>query len=99
VGQAPDPELVMELQSRQWQQRVAILFRPEELDEAGYELTSAGITIRDLDNGHVWPTRNASERNCGGCPFKRICADPSASLVDEQFVRIPAKRDREAAVA
>jgi hypothetical protein len=94
-GQDPDPELVLEFQSRQWQQRVPIMFRPGELDQAGKELTSAGITIRDLDRGTVFPTRNASERLCNGCRYKRICAEPHGRLVDELFIRTEPKRHRQ----
>jgi hypothetical protein len=96
LGQDPDPELVLALQQRVWQQRVTIMFRPGELEEAGRELTSAAIDIRDLDGGVKWPTRNASERTCGGCRFRRICNDPVGQLVDDLFLRTPPKRLREA---
>jgi hypothetical protein len=95
-GQAPDPEMVMVLGERHWQQRVPILFRPGELEEAGKELTSAAIDIRDLDNGTKWPTRNASERTCGGCRYRRICNDPVGELVDDLFLRVAPKRNRDA---
>jgi hypothetical protein len=95
AGQDPDPEMVMNLQGRIWQQRVPILFRPGELEEAGRELPSAAIDIRDLDSGFKWPTRNASERTCGGCRFRRICNDPYGELVDELFIRTVPKRLRD----
>jgi hypothetical protein len=95
--QPPDPEMVMTLSQRAWQQRVAVLFRPGELEEAGRELTSAARDIRDLDNGDRWPTRNASERQCGMCRFRRICNDPHGQLVDDLFVRTQPKRLRDVA--
>jgi hypothetical protein len=93
-GQDPDPEFVMTLGQRIWQQRVPVMFRPGELEEAGRELVSAAIDIRDLDNGTKWPTRNASERTCNGCRYKRICNDPHGQLVDDLFLRTPPKRLR-----
>jgi hypothetical protein len=97
AGHDPDPEMVMTLGQRVWQQRVAIMFRPGELEEAGRELTSAAIDIRDLDNGVKFPTRNASERTCSGCRFRMICNDPYGSLVDDLFLRTVPKRLRDAA--
>jgi hypothetical protein len=94
-GQDPDPEMLLTLQARTWQQRVPILFRPGELDEAGRELTSAAIDIRDLDNGTRWPTRNASERACNMCRYRRICNDPVGDLVDDLFLRVAPKRLRD----
>jgi hypothetical protein len=94
--QYPDPEFVMVLNQRQWQQRVPILFRPGELDQAGLELTSAAKDIRDLDSGERYPTRNASQRQCNGCRYKRICAEPTGQLVDDLFLRTVPKRLRDA---
>jgi len=96
VGQDPDPEMVLALQGRTWQQRVYVLFRPDELEEAGRELVSAAKDIRDLDSGELYPIRNASQLVCNGCRFKRICKDPTGQLVDDLFLRVPAKQDREA---
>jgi len=92
--QAPDLDVVLALQSRVWQQRVHILFRPGELAEAGKELTAAALDIRNLDSGAKHPIRNASERQCGGCRYRRICAEPSGQLVDELFLRTVPKRLR-----
>jgi hypothetical protein len=96
-GQATDLDLVLELQQRIWQQRVYIIFRPGELEEAGRELTAGALDIRDLDNGMRWPTRNASALNCQMCAYSRICADPTSGLTDELFLRVPPKRLRDAA--
>jgi hypothetical protein len=95
AGQDPDPETVMALQARTWQQRVFVLFRPDELEEAGRELVSAAKDIRDLDSGELYPVRNASQIVCNGCRFKRICKDPTGSLVDELFIRTTPKRLRD----
>jgi hypothetical protein len=94
-GQDPDMEAVLEFQSRIWQQRIYVLFRPDELAKAGLELTSAARTVQALDSGEVYPVRNASQVVCNGCRFKRICADPNGELVDELFLRVPPKRLRE----
>ena len=94
-GQDPDPETVLALQTRTWQQRVFVLYRPDELVEAGLELVSAAKDIRDLDSGELYPVRNASQIVCNGCRFKRICKDPTGSLVDELFIRTTPKRLRD----
>jgi len=91
----PEPETVAALRNRRWQQIVPIMFRDGELEEAGRELVSAGKLIRDLDNGHLFPVRNAKPQNCRGCSFREICPAPDNALVEQLFERVPAKRDRE----
>jgi hypothetical protein len=83
------------LEQRRWQQRVPILFRQGELDEAGRELVSAAKLIRDLDSGALYPIRHALASTCGGCQFQSICPNPSDELyVDTLFVRTAPKRLR-----
>jgi hypothetical protein len=78
-----------------WQQRVPILFRDGELDEAGRELTAAAKVIRDLDSGVLYPMRNASRANCGNCRFEPVCSEPTDALyIDTLFSRVPPKRLR-----
>jgi hypothetical protein len=90
----PSPAVVEALRSRVWQQRYAIPFVPSELEEAGRELVSAAMTIRDLDAGR-YPVRNAQMRLCNGCDFKRVCKNPTDVLfVDLLFERTVPKRLR-----
>lgn len=96
MGHEPDPDTAASLGSRQWGQRVPVLFRPSELEEAGRELVSAGLLIRDLDSGARYPVRNATKITCNYCDFREACDDPRSSAVDELFERRPAKRDRAA---
>jgi len=71
-GEDPHEDVLAVLAAREWQKRTAIMFTPGELDEAGRELVSAGRLIRDLDNGALWPIRNAQQQLCSGCRFKAI---------------------------
>jgi hypothetical protein len=82
------------LRARRWQQREELLFRPGQLDEAGLELVSAAMLIRDLDSGR-YPVRNGQKHICGACRFQDICPNPQDDIyVDSLFERVPAKRDR-----
>jgi hypothetical protein len=92
----PHFDVVQSLRDRQWQQRVPILFRPGELEEAGRELRDAAKLIRDLDNGDLYPLRHATRATCNGCRFKDICAEPQdTSYVDSLFRRTVPKRLRD----
>jgi hypothetical protein len=99
-GVEPSRETAEHLDRRVWQQRVPILFRPGELDEAGEELVSAAKLIRDLDSGALYPIRNARAALCGGCDFQSICSAPGDRLfVDTLFERVVPKRKREEVAA
>ena len=96
AGADADEDLARFFDARQWQQRVPILFRPGELEEAAGELTGAARLIHQLDTGEIPPLRNVSRIHCGGCQFREICAAPrDTAYVDALFERVPAKRDRE----
>jgi len=96
TGADVDEELAATYDARQWQQRVPILFRPGELDEAANELVGAARLIQALDTGEIPPIRNVNRFNCSGCQFREICASPrDGAFVDALFERVPAKRDRE----
>lgn len=94
-GEEPRPSTLEALRQRQWQQRVPVIFREDELEEAGRELVSAAKLIGQLDSGRLEPVRHVSPRNCGGCPYAEICEAPQACgpLIDMFFERRPAKRD------
>jgi CRISPR/Cas system-associated exonuclease Cas4 (RecB family) len=95
TGAEVNHELAAHFESRKWQQRVPILFRPGELENAGRELVSAAKLIRDLDSGELWPIRNASVMHCHGCQYRDICADPmDEAFVDSLYVREEPKRQR-----
>jgi hypothetical protein len=92
----PHLDVVQSLRERQWQQRVPILFRPGELEEAGRELRDAAKLIRDLDSGVLYPLRHATRATCNGCRFRDICAEPQdTTYVDTLFRRTLPKRLRE----
>jgi hypothetical protein len=93
-GVEPSPEAVDNMRQRRWQQRVPILFRDSELEEAGKELVTAAKVIRDLDSGELYPLRNAHPRNCKGCRYRDICPAPDAGLVEQFFERTEPKRSR-----
>ena len=94
-GVEPHQDVVDALKARRWQQRTYVAFRPSELEEAGYELTSAGKLIGQLDRGELFPVRNASPGICNRCKFKAICANPLDHLfVDQLFSRTEPKRLR-----
>lgn len=84
----PKASTVDALGARAWQQRVPIMFRPGELDEAGHELVSVAKLIRDLDSGELAPIRHATRMTCQGCAFKGICDNPE----DEHFVNLGFER-------
>lgn len=78
----PKASTVDALKARAWQQRIPIMFRPGELEDAGRELVSAAKLIRDLDSGELEPIRHATRMTCQGCQFKAICDAP----MDEHYV-------------
>jgi len=94
-GVEPDMATADSLRSRRWQQRVPVVFRDGELEDAGRALVSAAKLIRDLDSGELYPLRNAHPGNCNGCAFNEICDDPTSTVVDALFDRQPPKRDRQ----
>lgn len=99
-GVEPNPDTTAALGRRTWQQRVPLIFTPDQLDEAGRELTSVAQTIRDLDAGRLYPIRHGTPTNCRGCRFKAICSDPTNEfMVSSLFERTVPKRDREAVLA
>jgi hypothetical protein len=93
-GVEPSQEALDNMRQIKWEQRVPILFRDGELEEAGQELITAGKLIRDLDSGELYPLRNARPANCKSCRFKEICPAPDPALVDMLFERVPPKRNR-----
>lgn len=100
TGVDPDPEALEAYRARRWQARHPVVFRPGEIDEAGRQLVSAAKQIRDFDTGELYPIRNPSPRNCGGCQFREICPNPDdMNLVSMLFERRPAKRDAPLEVA
>lgn len=81
------------LTQRKWQQRVPIVFRPGELDEAGEELVSSARFINSLDSGDFYPVRNAKPQVCRHCDFRRVCKSPQDELlVDVHYTRGIPKR-------
>ena len=100
TGTDPDPAALAAYRARRWQQRVPILFRPDELDDVGRQLVSAARLVQLYDSGALHPIPNPSRSRCPGCRYRDICPDPSsAELVDALFTRVPAKRDRPLEVA
>lgn len=91
----PKQEVIDKLASRQWQQRIPLVFTKNELAEAGSDLVSAGKLIRDLDSGALDPIRHAGKMTCGGCRYRDICSDPTSEYVTMQFDRGVPKRLRE----
>jgi hypothetical protein len=97
-GVYPVEDTVNALEARVWQQRVPILFRPGELDEAGQELVSAAKLIRDLDSGELYPVRNAQPQLCRSCRFVEACPAPDDALyIDTIYERTVPKRLRDQA--
>jgi hypothetical protein len=96
AGEEPKLEVVEHLRSRKWQQRIPLMFRQGEIEDAGRDLVSAAKLIRDLDSGELTPVRNASKMHCAGCRYRDVCAEPSDQLfVDSLFERTVPKRLRE----
>jgi hypothetical protein len=93
-GVDPDPDTFTALAQRVWTQRVPIIFRRGELDEAGRELVQAAKKVSDLDHGAP-PLRNVGRSTCDFCDFDVICDNPRNALdVEQHFTREPPKRDR-----
>jgi len=96
IGMEPDAEVLQKLEDKKWQKRERLILRPDEIDEAGKQLVSFAQQINGMENGDVYPVRNSTPYNCGGCAFKEICADPSdTAVVDALFERVQAKHERE----
>lgn len=96
----PHPETLEALSSRKWQDRQRVLFSRSEMAEVELELQSASRLISLLDSGVLYPLRNPSPMRCPGCAFRDICQYPGdTELVETQFIRVPAKRDRQEAIA
>lgn len=94
-GVEPKDEAVNALRARRWQLREPVVLRPDEIDEAGHQLVSAAKQIGMLDTGELYPVRNSRPQNCGGCPFREICPNPSdGDLIDALFERTVPKRER-----
>lgn len=89
-----NPETEAALEARRWQQRVPIVFRDGELEEAGREMVSAAALISQLDAGKLVPLRNPGAQ-CDWCEFREICPAPDDQLVDSLYERQPPKRDRQ----
>jgi len=95
LGEEPLPAKIEALRARRWQQRVEILFRPNQLEEASRELVAAGQVIHELDAGDKWPIRNAHKHICSGCRFSDVCPNPDDTLyIDTLYDRVPPKRER-----
>ena len=95
-GVEPHIETLNHLRTINWQQRVPILFREGEIEEAGRELVSAAKLIRDLDSGELHPVRHATTMTCPSCRYRDICPTPEDELyVDSLFERTVPKRDRQ----
>lgn len=91
-----DEQVLEGLRQKCWQARHPILLRPEEIDEAGQQITSVARQIQAFDAGHLYPVRNPSQMRCPSCAFREVCPTPGdTELVDALYVRKPAKRDRE----
>lgn len=95
TGTTPDTDTAAHLAARQWQQRHVVVFRPGELAETGAELVSLARIVADLETGRITPVRAPSPRRCPTCFYRAACPDPTdTELVDAQYERVPAKRDR-----
>jgi len=93
AGEEPKQEVLEALRSRKWQQRVPVMFRESELEEAGRELVAAAKLISQLDSGDLMPLRNVHRGNCVSCPFRDVCPSPDGELVEALFERRPPKRE------
>ena len=88
-------EKIQALKARRWYQREPILLRPRQLEEAGWELVSAGSLIADLERGDRYPIRNGQKLVCQGCRYSEICPNPLDTLfVESLFERTLPKRER-----
>jgi CRISPR/Cas system-associated exonuclease Cas4 (RecB family) len=94
-GVEPREEVALVFKQRQWHQQVPLTFTQAELNEAGEELVSAAMLIRDLDLGNRYPLRNAQPYICRGCRFKEVCPNPGDDLyLDTLYARTVPKRLR-----
>ena len=93
-GEEPVTTTIEELQARKWGQRVPVMFREDELEEAGLELVSAAKQIHAMETRQLFPLRNAKRQNCGWCPYRDVCPSPNNELIDALFERLPPKKDR-----
>jgi hypothetical protein len=97
-GVNPSAEAVQMIGDRVWTKRIPLMYRPSEQFEHGLELVSGAKLIRDLDNGELYPIRNAKPMTCRSCRFRAICANPRDRLyVDTLFTRSLPKRYRDGA--
>lgn len=94
LSQEPNEDTVARLQSKVWQQRHPILLTSDELDEAGWQITSAAQQVQHMDTMELYPIRNPTPARCPSCAFKAICPDPQGDLVDAMFRRETPKRLR-----
>lgn len=91
----PNRGTVEALRARTWQQRIPLIFTPEDLREAADELTGAAKLIRDLDSGALFPIRNGSRGTCQSCRFAGVCMEPTNHfLINSMFERTEPKRLR-----
>jgi hypothetical protein len=97
TGEEPREATLEALRARRWFQRVPVVFRDGELEEAGRELVSAAQQIHALDQGQFLPLRNVKRSTCPSCPYRDICPAPDNELIEALFERRPAKRNREGA--
>jgi hypothetical protein len=96
----PDEDVLAALRAKVWQHRHPVLFRPEEIEEAGRQMVSAAAQVQQFDSGALYPIRNPSVMRCPGCAFQSICGQPSdTELVDALFNRVPPKAERNLEVA
>lgn len=95
AGHEPDPETVAALAARTWQQRHTVIYRRDEIAEAGAELVALARRIGDLERGRL-PIRTPHPAHCRGCSFREICPHPDdRELVDTLFERGAPKRLRD----
>ena len=94
-GQPADDEILAKLNAKPWGARHELLLDDRELQEAGWQLTSAASLIHQLDTGALFPVRNPSPARCPGCAYRDICADAQdTALIDALYERKSPKRER-----
>lgn len=99
-GIQPSEDTLAALADKRWQARHTIFLTRDEIAEAGRQLTSVANLIGQFDSNLLYPTRNPSQFRCPSCAYKDICNTPTdADLVDALYDRVPAKRNRQKAVA
>jgi CRISPR/Cas system-associated exonuclease Cas4 (RecB family) len=95
AGVEIDRAVVEALDARKWQQRVKVVFKRSEIEEAGRELVSAAQLIAQLDSGALYPVRNTAPWRCRGCAFREICPRPDdRELIEASFELNEPKRAR-----